>query len=345
MLPVLKKSLQGSISFLIPAIMVTTGLTNAGFIILLFTGAASLSAVTMGTPLILGIVCAILGAFISGYAQKAIYKDSLEKFVEMIMDGTYLKIARENPGLFWLATFCAACSFSLNLGLGLMGMGVFFASGGAPVIILSLLFALANALLVYYTALYQIHINKNLTLSHIKDFFKKNLISILTVIFGLVASFGLIMLLFPGATEITGKLDQWAKIAFIVLLTFASLTEIFYSWVKSHHLAIIISKAFEKPASIWNNLKDIFIVLINALINSAPGAEGGIELAEQNNIKGTGMHATQATAATATVCWSTTCSADSPPKETLTHQFNRFIRRDVNRPTFDDSRMSHIVSP
>ncbi len=335
----LHKTFNGFISFLVPAIMFTTGLTNAGFIILLFTGAATLTAVTMGATLGVGLAFAIPGAFLSGYAQKGIYQESLEGLVEMIMDGTYARIARENPKLFAFATLSALCSFLVNFGLGLVGMSVFLASGGAPVIILAFLFAIANAFLVYYTALDQINKKDQFHFSAMKP----SLLNTLTIIFGVIASFGLIMLFFPGAAAVTKKLSHDAGIAvFSVLLFFAALTEAFYSWVKSHHLALHICTAVKNPSSIWENKEDIVVTLVNAAINGAPGGEGGVELGNEIGVTSEEQpekHATLVAAGvTSTANWSATCSAATPQANTqdaITHQFSQFIKNNNKNTAFE----------
>lgn len=311
--------------FLIVAIVITTGLTNIGFMILLFSNTDKFENLTWDDGTIIStVIAALLGSY-SGYAQLNIYAGALIKFVEMIEDGTYAKIAREHTGKFIAATLCALFNLGINFGIGCVGMGIFFASGGWPIIILAALFALANAALVYYTTLDMINKDRSPF-----DYVKEN--PYLTTGFAICAIFGLFMTFIPGALSITGHFtthlgDIAGAALFTVVLLFALATEIIYSAMKSSHLAKTVSSFMEKP---HKPDAAAYLGIINAGVNATMGAEGGAETAEYVEMNKT---AGKSVGGFFSFGWSATCSAPFPVEKTsvnkkalINNQFKTFIK-------------------
>ncbi|MFA6036755.1 MAG: hypothetical protein WC748_01380 [Legionellales bacterium] len=315
--------------------MVTTGITNAGFIILLFSDKETISEINNwdNDAIIAGVVLAIVGGIFSGFEQKNIYFPALNGFAKMVHEGDLDKIRKKDPYLFHLAKTCAYINFAVNFGLGWVGMGVFLASGGAPIIVLSFLFALGNALLVYFTSLEQIQQGIS-----VKKYFKEN--PLLTLVFAVLAIIGLMMTFLPGAnelrkvfTDLLGNIAGYFVISFS--LFFSVLTEAFYSLTKASHRAKTIAEFIEKPQLPSSKT---LLGVVNSCVNGSLGAESGEELLTINkeedgddNNENTETANTpakiglQTMGGTTSFVWSSTCSAPIP--KTLTTQFNAFIEK------------------
>lgn len=322
------------VAFLTLAIMLTCGLTNAGFILLLITENDEFSDLAWDAwETSVGCVCAALGGAFSGYAQKSIYLKSLDDLVSIISRGELLKDIKgqtielcglQIPAkmiLFGIALLCALCSFLVNYGMAVLGIGVLLGSG-TPILLggLAVLFALANSLLVFYTALDALKKGETLP-----ECFKqsKMLGVVLSVLFAAIAAWGLVMTFYPGITQIIGKHADELKgqIAFGVILGLALLTEAFYSFTKACHLAYMFTA--QKFPNRWT----MAAIVTNAVIASTAGIDGGLKFGEDCEIEANSntekvlMGGGGAGAGT----WSMTCSSDTPEKKSvIAHQFKMF---------------------
>ncbi len=305
------------IALLTISIMITCGMVNAGFIILALTGEDGFSGwanlITWET------VVGAAGGIFSGYAQKNIYLESLDDFENMCRDGILNKITGNKIYLFGLAVICAICSFLVNYGMAQLGIGVLLGSS-TPILLpfLAVLFALANAILVFYTAIDAL--KKGQTLP---ECFRssKMLGVILSILFTLTAAWGLVMTFYPGISEVIGERFQnlEGKIAFGVILGLALLTEVYYSFTKACYLSyMLISRNFPSFLTLIANL-------INAIIAAPPGFDGGLKFTEDNLAHENNVMMQSVGAGTAAT-WSMACSVQNAPgkKGIIINQFKRF---------------------
>jgi hypothetical protein len=322
------------VAFLTLAIMLTCGLTNAGFILLLIADNDEFSELAWDAwETIVGCVCAALGGSFSGYAQKSIYLKSLDDLGRIISQGELLKDIKGKtidlyglkiPAkmiLFCIALLCALCSFLVNYGMATLGIGVLIGSG-TPILLggLAVLFALANSLLVFYTALDAL--KKGETLPEcLKQ--SKMLGVVLSVLFAAIAAWGLVMTFYPGITQIIGKHAEElnGQIAFGIILGLALLTEVFYSFTKACHLAYMFTA--QKFPSRWT----MAAIVTNAVIASTAGIDGGLKFGEDLDVKEDSNTETAviSPAGFAAGGWSMTCSGDTPDnKPLIVNQFKMF---------------------
>lgn len=327
------------VAFLTISIMITCGMTNAGIILLQISGVDDIQDLNWEKDNTwIGMVFATFGGVFSGYAQKGIYLESLDGLDNMWQEGILKNLNADQRKIHALVLLCAVCSFLVNFGLGMLGMGVLIAAVGSGLLIpLALLFALANAALVYYTALCEIKKNRSLA-----DCFKKS--TFLGLFFTFIAACGLVMIFYPGAMELIGKYfkETAGKVIFCFMLFFALLTEAFYSFTKACHLATMF--AVKKFPSFWNSMS----ILINSVINSAIGMEGGIESAPEFGVEeknSTGNICMQTFGGVTAAGWSTTCSAPIPEKKNVFHLWKSAQSEKPKNPSADEDGVWNTINP
>ncbi len=260
--------------------MIVCGMTTGGFI---------LEQIAGNNPNDWQKAMGVIGAIVSGNAQKTIFFDPLQELVDLCTTWLLTAEAKERFALIFFTFLSGACTFMINYGLSSFGAEIFMiailgASGppGWIALAFALFFALMNALLVLsgtLSSIQKLKPGESVIQIMAQQFLKR---TVLTLCVAAVVIWGLVMTFYPGADEVAAKFGGYIVAG--LLLLGAMWSEGYYAF----------KKIMDTWRAGWKNLPpltflgvwDKFCAVANAITVVFMGIEGGKRAADAMTISG-----------------------------------------------------------